>query len=145
MIVSVSKDRENAWAELCVALWPENNTIDSFLQERAANILENEFLYLIDDNPVAFMSLSLRHDYVEGTSSSPVGYLEGIYVKPEFRNKGIARELIEYAKKWSVQNGCAEFASDCSLDNEISRVFHNKIGFTEANKIVCFTMQLRTE
>jgi aminoglycoside 6'-N-acetyltransferase I len=80
---------------------------------------------------------------VEGTSSSPVGYLEAIYVKPEFRNQGIAKKLVDFAKNWSIERGCSELASDCELDNEISRKFHNKIGFEEANTIVCFTMDLK--
>ena len=91
---------------------------------------------------VAFMSLSLRHDYVEGTDSSPVGYLEGIYVKPDFRKSGIAAEMVEFAKEWVVSKGCTELASDCELDNEDSRLFHSKIGFEEANRIVCFVMKI---
>lgn len=141
MIVPVSKENEIAWAELCVALWPDN-TIDLMLHERTGNGYKNEFLYLIENEAVALLSLAKRHDYVEGTESSPVGYLEGIYVKPEFRNKGIAKELVEYSKKWSLENGCEELASDCEFSNEASRRFHNKIGFHKANTIICFTMKL---
>jgi len=139
MIIPVTKKNEREWAELCVALWPET-TVEDMLSERENR--KDVFLYLVDNVPTAFLWLSLRNDYVEGTSSSPVGYVEGIYVKPEFRNNGIARELIEYAKKWSVEKGCSELASDCLIENEVSRIFHNKIGFDEANTIVCFTMQL---
>lgn len=35
--------------------------------------------------------ISLRNDYVEGTS--PVPYIEGFYVKSEFRNKSVAKKL----------------------------------------------------
>ena len=35
--------------------------------------------------PIGFAQCTLRNDYVEGSSSSPVGYLEGIYVKDEYR------------------------------------------------------------
>ena len=141
MIIPVDKNNQNTWAELCFLLWPHHSP-QYFIQERKNNKYQNEFLYFIENEAVAFVSLSLRSDYVEGTKSSPVGYLEGIYVKPEFRNKGIAKELVEYAKKWSAQKGCSEFASDCLIENEDSRKFHNKIGFKEANAIVCFTMQI---
>ncbi len=36
----------------------------------------------------------MRTDYVEGTESSPVGYLEGIFVKEEYRKNGYAKELL---------------------------------------------------
>ena len=141
MITPVSKETELIWAELCVALWP-HASVDSMLQEMYGANLVNNFLYSFEDEYIAFISLSLRGDYVEGTKSSPVGYIEGIYVKPEHQGKGVAKELIEFAKKFSRENGCLELASDCLLENEDSRRFHNRIGFKEANTIVHFTMEL---
>jgi aminoglycoside 6'-N-acetyltransferase I len=35
--------------------------------------------------PVGLVEASIRTDYVNGTSSSPVAFLEGIYVIPEAR------------------------------------------------------------
>ena len=142
MIIPVSVESEKTWAELCVALWPEQS-LDDLIREGRKSGFRNQFFYLISGEAVAFISLSLRHDYVEGTSTSPVGYIEGIYVKPEFQNQGIARELVEFAKKWSVEKGCLELASDCELHNDVSRKFHNKVGFKEANVVVCFVMDLR--
>ena len=141
-IIPVSIEFEKTWANLCVALWPEE-LFDDFIKEGRNSGYENQFLYLVNGEAVAFISLALRHDYVEGTKTSPVGYIEGIYVKPEFQNKGIARELVDFAKKWSTQKGCTELASDCELHNEKSCKFHNKVGFKEANTIVCFVMDLR--
>jgi aminoglycoside 6'-N-acetyltransferase I len=141
MLIQVSNEYEKAWAELCVALW-QDDSLDDWIQEGREKSFEGEYLYLINGEAVAFLSLSLRHDYVEGTDSSPVGYLEAIYVKPDYRNQGIAKELVAFAKKWSIEKGCTELASDCELHNDNSRKFHNKIGFEEANTIVCFTMDL---
>lgn len=39
-------------------------------------------------------------------------------------------------------SGGLEFASDCELDNEDSLKFHLKMGFVEANRIICFTKRL---
>ena len=142
MIVPVTTENEKDWAALCVALWPDDNTVEDMLEERNAGELPHEYLYIADDKPVAFISLSLRHDYVEGTDSSPVGYIEGIYVKPECRNKGIAAKLVSFAKEWAISQGCTELASDCELENTASQLFHNNIGFVEAGKIICFTMDL---
>lgn len=35
-----------------------------------------------------------------------------------------------------------EFASDCELGNEESLAFHLKLGFKEANRIICFAKSL---
>lgn len=143
MIIPVGRETERAWAELCAELWPHHE-IGEFLSERKAGGYQHEYLYLVDERPIAFISLSLRHDYVEGTSSRPVGYIEGIYVRQEHRKMGIARELVAFARRWSAERGCAELASDCLLENEVSRAFHRRVGFQEANVIVCFTMSTQS-
>ena len=100
------------------------------------------FLLSMDGRPAGFAQCQLRHDYVEGTDTSPVGYLEGIYVLPEYRTHGCARELLAQCEQWAKAQGCTEFASDCELDNGGSLAFHLKMGFTEANRIICFTKKL---
>jgi len=144
MIIPVSNENVKEWVALCDELWPEDDgeNVAEWIEEWKNGELPHEYLYYFDDKAVAFISLELRHDYVEGTDSSPVGYLEGIYVKPSYRKHGIARELVEFAKKWALSKGCTEFASDCELGNEASRLFHNQLGFKEANRVICFTMDL---
>lgn len=141
MIIPLTDDNLLAWAKLCIALWPDNK-LDEILSMRAQGHLENEFLFIQDEIVVAFISLSLRHDYVEGTESSPVGYIEGLYVLEEFRGQGIARALIRHAKDWTRNKGARELASDVELDNLTSQRFHETVGFQEAGRIVCFTMKV---
>ena len=73
-----------------------------------------------------------------GSSTRPVGYLEGIFVLPEHRRRGIARRLVDACQSWAQLQGCKEFASDCELDNLESQRFHQACGFAEVNRIVCF-------
>ena len=146
-IVPVSEENEQEWAlmwaEISRELWDDTDACaEDFLVERSNGNYPHEFLYNENNEAVAFISLSLRRDYVEGTDSSPVGYLEGIFVKPAFRSRGIAKELFLFAKKWAISQGCTELASDCELDNEISKLFHMQLGFKEANCIICYTMDL---
>ena len=140
MIVPVSKKNEKEWLELCIALWPDT-TVQDLIEGRATYKL-SDFLYYINDEAVAFISLSIRHEYVEGTESSPVGYIEGIYVKPDHRKRGIANKLVAHAKDWAFSQGCNEIASDTELHNEDSQIFHEKIGFVEANRVVCYSLNL---
>lgn len=141
-IIRVTKDNSNIWAKLCNELWP-HNPVEEMLEAFGNGEYQNEYLIFINGIGVAFISLSLRNDYVEGREdSNPIGYLEAIYVKPEYRRQGIAKELLTYAKKWSLEQACSMLASDCELSNEESRLFHNKIGFDEANINVHFKMKL---
>ena len=91
---------------------------------------------------MGFAQCQLRHDYVEGTETSPVGYLEGIYVREGVRRQGVARKLLSACESWAKAQGCKEFASDCELDNTDSQRFHQAVGFEEANRIVAYVKKL---
>ena len=131
-------------AELAIQIW-SNHTITE-LEEDFSEIVNSKYavclLKYVDDIPVGFAQCQLRHDYVEGTHSSPVGYLEGIFVVPEYQHKGYAKELLFECELWAKEKGCSEFASDCELDNTNSFNFHTAMGFEEANRVICFRKDL---
>ena len=99
------------------------------------------FLAEREGEAIGFAQCQLRRDYVEGTCSSPVGYLEGIFVREEYRTRGVAKQLLAECEAWAGNLGCTEFASDCELTNYESFRFHLALGFLEANLIICFTKQ----
>lgn len=131
-------------AELALLLWPDNRLEDFILEMERFITSEASVIFLaVDaDQAMGFAQCQLRTDYVEGTDSSPVGYLEGLFVLDDYRHQGIARKLVEACEKWAIFKGCSEFASDCELDNSDSLAMHLKLGFTEANRIICFTKKL---
>lgn len=127
-------------AGLAVQMWTENEP-EEMAEEFRELVMSEEaacFIQFADDKPVGFAQCQLRHDYVEGTESYPVGYLEGIFVSEEHRKHGYAAELLTECEKWAKEKGCSEFASDCEIDNADSLKFHMALGFEEANRIICF-------
>lgn len=131
-------------ADLAVLMW-DNNSVNGLSDEFSELMSKGKaqfFLTYENDVPIGFAQCRLRYDYVEGTKTSPVGYLEGIFVKEGYRNKGYAKELLAACEAWAKDNGCQEFASDCELDNTNSFQFHKAMNFTEANRIICFTKAL---
>lgn len=88
--------------------------------------------------PAGFAEAAVRGDYVNGTSSSPVAFLEGIYVAPAFRRTGIARELIAAVSRWAKRSGLTELASDADVGNETSHAMHLALGFEETERVVFF-------
>ena len=144
MIKKAGKDDLMVIAELAVQMWKEH-TIQDLADEFLSIVSKDDaqlFIKYVQDVPIGFVQCQLRHDYVEGTETSPVGYLEGIFIKEEFRHKGFAKELLNECEKWAREKGCKEFASDCELANECSMKFHLAMGFEEANRVICFTKEL---
>ena len=133
-----------AVTNLALKLWPAHD-YEELRQEMGETLSQSDaafFLACDGEMPVGFAQCQLRRDYVEGTESTPVGYLEGIYVAEGYRHRGVARELLAACEGWAKEQGCSEFASDCELTNTESLLFHLKLGFLEANRIICFTKEL---
>ena len=96
------------------------------------------FLAFSEETPVGFAQCQLHHDVVVGTETSPVGYMEGIYVRTDFRTRGYASRLMAACEKWAKEEGCIEFAGNCEINDEESHMFYSKLGFKEVKRIVCF-------
>ena len=144
MIKRAGMEDADALAALAMQLWPEHEPRELAEEFREA-MGDGEgacFLRYAGGQPVAFAQCRLRHDYVEGTDSSPVDYLEGVFVAEGYRRKGYAAELLAACEQWAKERGCTEFVSDCELDNLDSLRFHLAAGFEEANRIICFRKKL---
>ncbi|WP_369695934.1 aminoglycoside 6'-N-acetyltransferase [Phenylobacterium aquaticum] len=91
---------------------------------------------------VGFAEVALRRDYVNGCDTSPVAFLEGIYVAPDHRRDGAARALITAVEVWGRVQGCSELASDADLANLDSQRMHAAVGFEETERVVYFRKAL---
>ncbi len=134
------------WAELRLALWPQAERAQ--LEREAAALLEKKpaaAAFLLRDGAgiaVGFAEATVRVDYVNGCSTSPVGFLEGIYVVAARRRRGLARLLCAAVEAWARQQGCRELASDTEIDNEASQAMHEALGFSESERVVCYHKRL---
>ena len=140
MIKQAGKEDAFELANLAIQMW-EDNEIEELAGEFERLVQKEEaacFLKYEGDAVVGFAQCQLRHDYVEGAETSPVGYLEGIFVEEAYRHKGYAKELLRECEKWAKSKGCTEFASDCELENEESLRFHMAMEFEEVNRVICF-------
>ncbi|PPT97144.1 aminoglycoside 6'-N-acetyltransferase [Xanthomonas arboricola] len=128
---------------LRLALWPDAD--DSVAELQAALALADaSHLLVVDDAEAAlgFAEVSVRHDYVNGTESTPVGFLEGWYVSPAWRGRGLGRALVAAAVEWTRAQGCAELASDARLDDGGAQAAHAACGFEPTERVVYYRLQL---
>ena len=95
-----------------------------------------------NEETLGLAEAAIRTDYVNGAQSSPVGFLEGLYVVPHARRKGVARALVAEVSQWARASGCSELASDAALANAASQAVHRALGFEETERVVFFRKQL---
>jgi aminoglycoside 6'-N-acetyltransferase I len=134
------------WLDLRLALWSDA-TADEHRGYMALSLAQPErFLQLVSYDArrqaIGFIEGSIRGDYVNGTETSPVGFVEGVYVAPAWRRKGVARQLYAAIGDWAKARGCRELASDALLDNEASQRAHRALGFEETERVVYFRKKL---
>ncbi|MBX9643913.1 MAG: GNAT family N-acetyltransferase [Novosphingobium sp.] len=146
-IVAASKQHLTRWSEMRHALWDFESIPDHAEQVKGAYLSGNSdraaFIATCDAGTViGFAEATLRRDYVEGCDTSPVAFLEGIYVEPDHRHSGVARALADAVADWGRERGCSEFASNALIDNTASHAFHAAIGFAETLRVVFFRKEL---
>jgi aminoglycoside 6'-N-acetyltransferase I len=134
------------WLEFRLALWPDA-TADDHRGYMAISLAQPErflqlMMYDTQRVPIGFIEGSIRSDYVNGTETSPVGFVEGVYVVPAWRRRGVARQLFAAIGDWARARGCRELASDALLENEASQRAHAALGFQETERVVYFVRKL---
>jgi aspartate racemase len=145
-ITACSSIDEPGWLELRDALWPGTDRASHVSDMTAFLADPGRYAQRVarDDaaRALGFVEASLRHDHVNGTSSSPVAFLEGLYVAPDARRRGVARRLVDAIVAWAVERGCTELASDADLANEASHDLHRALGFEVTERVVYFRRSL---
>ena len=101
------------WIDLRALLWPDEPDVraevEHFFRDRLiAAIPHQVFIATSTDAPapIAFAECSLHGP------PNPHAHLEGWYVRPEWRRRGIGRRLIAAAATWACRNGCHHLTSD---------------------------------
>ena len=123
-------DLDPAWNEQEIRRIAEDDNLTTFFvfaenQEASAGMVE----------------LSLRN-IVDGCMTSPVGYIEGLYVLQPWQKRGLGRQMLLFAKQWAREQGCTELAVDTELDNTSAQQYFQLNGFEETFRVVQFRMDL---
>ena len=139
-----TRDRRE-WLRMRLAFWPDDGLthaaeVDAFFSDD-----DDSWLTLVAECPdgglCGFLEAGTR-PFAEGCESSPVGYIEGWWVDPEYRRQGLGARLVSAAEAWARDLGLFEMASDADLANRPSRAAHAALGYAEVHQLVCFRKAL---
>ncbi len=133
------------WLRLRSALWPDT-PVEVQRREMADILSDEEFnaVFVSRDRAghlTGFLEASLRLK-AEGCRTSPIGYVEGWYVVPQERRKGLGRALLARAEAWAAARGCREMASEADMENGAGRAAHRLLGYEETSRLAHFRKAL---
>ncbi len=134
------------WGRLRLALWPRHGR-EELEQEMDAmlSVAETERAFVAEPASgglCGVVEVSLRPQ-VERCTTSPVGYVEGLYVDPSWRRRGLGRRLVEAAEAWARSRGCTEMASDTTSEYPYSPAVHRALGYRVTTSTQSFRKELR--
>jgi aminoglycoside 6'-N-acetyltransferase I len=133
------------WAHMRAALWPEESAaahakaIDELL---AGSEAWGFIAEAAGGGAAGFAEIAIRK-YANGCESAPVAFLEGIWIEPQFRRRGVAAQLIAHAEAFVIMRGFRELGSDTQIDNAASQAAHAAWGFSETERVVYFRKLLK--
>lgn len=130
-----------AYLSLRAALWPEGGADREEVERLLNDPNQAAFVAELAGELVGFVEVSLC-PYAEGCRTRPVGYLEGWYVAPGWRRRGIGRALAEAAEAWARAKGCREMTSDAELGNPLGQEAHRRLGYEEVARLVSYRKPL---
>ncbi|MGD9676441.1 MAG: GNAT family N-acetyltransferase [Candidatus Bipolaricaulia bacterium] len=138
------EDREE-WGRLRAALWPDHpgEELEREMEEmRTRADRERVFVAQCGKSALCGMVEVALRPWAAGCSTSPVGYIEGWYVDPAWRRRGVGRRLVAAAEAWARSQGCVEMASDTILGYPDSPAAHRAVGYATASMCLHFRKRL---
>ena len=143
----VRRGDAESWRRMRHDLWPDGSAeehaseIAAFLEARAPEPLAVLVAEEAGGELVGLAELSIR-PCAEGCVTDHVAYLEGWYVAPGARRRGVGRALVRAVEEWARGQGCTELASDTAVGNEAGAAAHRAVGFDEVGLVRCFRRPL---
>lgn len=143
-IREIAENDRPDWVRLRDALWP-GSLLDHDVETRKhfETRADRPIVFVADAGGqlAGFLELDFRK-YAPGCTSSPVPFIEGWYVEPALRGRGVGRALMDAAENYARASGHHEIASDAELSNAGGIAAHGAVGFDEVERTVCFRKSL---
>ncbi len=130
------------WMCLRQALWPQHGPA---ALDRAASTACPDATVFVAERPggrlCGLIVVSTR-DRAIGCTADRIGYIEGWYVEPGWRRRGIGRRLVDRGEAWARTRGCTEMASDTTPRYPLSPPAHQALGYRVAKRSIHFRKRL---
>ncbi len=143
-LITIKRDDFSLWSKFRGEIYPLINK-DYDLKEieniSASDLWKCWFIENEDGQRIGLVELSLRN-IVDGCLSSPVPYLEGLYIIEPERGKGRGTDVIGMIKLWCQEQGYSELATDAELTNIRAQKFYEKLGFEQVDRVVEYRLEL---
>lgn len=143
-LVSITEREVDRWRAMRVELYGQLEP--GFHDAEMPNILHRDdwYCWLViaeDGSTIGMVELSLRN-VVDGCLSSPVPYIEGLFIEAKQRNRGLGRQLMQILFDWCCEQGYTELALNTEAVNTAAQRFYDSLGFQQNDSVIEYRMTL---
>ena len=118
---------------------PIMKTYDEFCKIVDIITLQNSKIYVIEKDGLIVSTLKIIIEQKLHNNFACVAHIEDVVTYPDYRGKGYASQLIEYAKNIGIENNCYKIVLCCN-DNNIS--YYEKCGFIQKGEEMCLYLNI---
>lgn len=86
------------------------------------------FVASINDEIIGYIYVKINDPKLNGEKYKEA-FIDALYVKDEYRNKGVATSLIKEAKQYAIKKEAKKISINVISDNEIALKLYYKLGF----------------
>lgn len=108
----------------------DNISINNFYDNLYLNDNNKLFIAVDNDKSIGYIYLKITEPEKEAQLYKEV-FIDAVYVEEEYRNKGIATNLIKKAKEYSKEMGAKKISINVIIKNEIAYKLYEKEGFEQ--------------
>lgn len=130
------------WAEGAAALWSDATAADHAAEIAATAGPERRAFAAEGPGGLAGLAEIGLRTHANGCESRPVPFLEGVWVAPGARRRGVGVALMAHVEQLLRAAGHREIGSDVLIDNAGSLAAHAAWGFVEVERVVCLRKDL---
>ena len=89
---------------------------------------DNGSIFIAKDNDIVGY-IYIKQKEIDPTEKNKEAIIDGLYVEEEYRHQGIAKKLINEAKKWASDNDIKYISINVLYDNDIAKQLYYNEGF----------------
>lgn len=150
-VVPAGEETFEAWLAMRAALYGADDGLDDATNRAEAmeilttgrfGRLEMGCLVAVEGGRALGMAEVSVRDVAEFCDRVAVGYLEGWFVEPGARGRGVGRMLVDGACAWARERGCTQLASDTQEWNTASAAAHAGCGFRDMGLLRHFVREI---
>jgi ribosomal protein S18 acetylase RimI-like enzyme len=114
---------------------------ENFIKQRLQN--SDSIIFLVT-NEAESEAIGFVQIYPSFTSigTSKIYILNDLYIKPEHRKNGVARQLLQFVQQFAKEEGVVKVVLQTAISNTIAQKLYKSLGYRKEEEFLTYTLKI---